>query len=146
MLKLLLIFSLLICCSLGTFWESCGFNIPQPNWVESPECTADHCNFTRGANLNISTWFRPTYSQRRLDAFIIANNVYPLPLDPPHDDACNSLWVDGGRHSCPTFPGQEVEWRINAPIGNDLPHLTDARIESDFFKILIDFKINLIYL
>lgn len=100
-----------------------------------PNCVGDQCVFTRGSSLTGGVFFTPTYLQNRLDAFVVANGNNLLPLNPPHDDACNSIFVNGGRVSCPTEPSIQLEWRFNVPLGSDLDSFNDGRIESNLIKI-----------
>lgn len=65
--------------------------------VTSPQCTAERCSLTRGDILTGSAWFTPTAAHGRIDVFVVANGVFDIPITPPADNACLSLYRGGAQ-------------------------------------------------
>jgi hypothetical protein len=107
----------------ATFWRNC-LGVLGPDHIETPLCDAERCFAVRGqpfvANVTLSS---PDVHQELLVeniAFIFGIPVQ-LPVEPPHDNGCNQLYVNGVFHGCPTLPNVPHVWMINQDIPAFLP-------------------------
>lgn len=112
--------------------------------VSSPFCGADSCSVQRGQTLTGDVWFTPTRAHASLQVFPRAfsgGSWIDLPIDPPHDNACNNLHRGDAQVSCPTVPNSEHRWNLNFLVSPDFPQLLGTTVECKL-KYFLNLIIN----
>lgn len=131
------IFAFLLTFSVtNAFWTSCGGSATTHS-VTSPSCDATRCTATRGQPLVSDTLISFTGAHQNLQvsvtAFILGVGVN-LPVDPPHNNACNSLFLGATLHGCPTQANVQYNWHLNMDIPANLPAFQNTRVQCELFN------------
>jgi hypothetical protein len=140
MFKILAVF-LLAFASANAFWSACTDRAGAiaPNRVESAACSGSLCTIARGEELVADGFFTFAAAHNeltvRVTAYILGVGVN-LPQSPPHDSACNSIYVGGSMTGCPTTPNVESIWRIIMMIPTTYPAFTNTRVRCKFLVIV----------
>jgi len=125
MYKILALF-LLAVSSASAFWSEC-YNHPDalaPTNVTSPACSGSLCTVVRGEVLTSDIYFVFTSAQNSLDVRVsvyIHGVLVNIPIEPPHNNACNFMYRGGSFVGCPTVAGQEHVWKTEMEIPLDYP-------------------------
>jgi hypothetical protein len=138
MFKLVALTVLLALSGANAFWTACPgvpAGVIAPRQITSPSCSGATCTVTRGQTLvaNAYATFTQAHSTLnvRIQVFILGIGVN-VPQDPPHDNACNSLFENGVQTGCPTRPGVEKVWVINMPVSQATPAVQNARVRCKY--------------
>lgn len=146
MFKILALF-LLAFSSANAFWSACTDRAGAiaPNRIESASCSGNLCTVVRGETLIADAFATFTAAHNtltvRVTAYILGIGVN-LPQEPPHDSACNSIFLNGVLTGCPTTPGVESLWRIQMLIPTTYPAFQNTRVRCKFlvtFRFLTSF-------
>lgn len=136
MFKILALF-LLAFSSANAFWSACTDRAGAiaPNRIESASCSGNLCTVVRGETLIADAFATFTAAHNtltvRVTAYILGIGVN-LPQEPPHDSACNSIFLNGVLTGCPTTPGVESLWRIQMLIPTTYPAFQNTRVRCKF--------------
>ena len=136
MFKILALFVLAF-SSANAFWSACTDRAGAiaPSRVESSACSGNLCIVVRGEALVADGFFTfastHTALTVRVTAYILGIGVN-LPQEPPHDSACNSIFINGVLTGCPTTPGVESVWRINMLIPANYPAFQNTRVRCKY--------------
>jgi ML domain len=137
MFKFVALTVLLALSGANAFFSRCADhpNAVFPRDIQSPSCTADRCTVARGETLRADAFFTPVRAHNRLDvvvtAYVLGVGVN-LPVPPPSDNACNSMFRGGVLVGCPTVPGVEHMWRIDYVIPSTIPAFPNARVRCKY--------------
>jgi hypothetical protein len=133
MYKLAVLAVLLALSGANAFWTACG-GTATTHAVTSPACTATRCTATRGQPLQSNTTisFAGAHAALTVEvtAFVLGIGV-PLPIDPPDNNACNSLFQGAVRSSCPTVAGVHYHWILDLTVPANLPAFTNSRVQCE---------------
>ncbi|KAG5674352.1 hypothetical protein PVAND_004327 [Polypedilum vanderplanki] len=135
-LPILIVFIFLF-ANVRAFYTRCSHtNAPGPDHIVSPNCNSERCFGVRGDVVNADIWATPlgahTELRTRITAFILGIGV-PLPVDPPFDDACNMIFLDGQLTTCPTIPNRQYMLQVEIPILHAYPPFSNAIVRVEFF-------------
>ncbi|KAG5673377.1 hypothetical protein PVAND_003433 [Polypedilum vanderplanki] len=139
MFKLIALTVLLALSGANAFWTRCADlpNAVAPREITSPSCSGTSCTVTRGQTLTANAFATFTQVHHRLDVrvrvFVLGVGI-EIPMDPPNDNACNSLLLNGVQHGCPTTPGVEKVWVINMPVSQLTPAVSNARVRFELLE------------
>ncbi|XP_070503838.1 NPC intracellular cholesterol transporter 2-like [Chironomus tepperi] len=129
MLKIILCLTLIASLTYGqeTFWSACpNSNGVAPDLVESDACSGTLCQGQRGTVLTADVTFTPRQNHNNLEVRVFATILgitVLLPSEPPHDNACNSIFLNNQQQQCPIQGQRQYVWKIDMPIPQSLPAL-----------------------
>ncbi|CAG9809073.1 unnamed protein product [Chironomus riparius] len=138
MFKILALF-LLALSSTNAFWTACTDRAGAiaPNRVESASCSGSLCTVVRGETLVADAFATFTSAHSvltvRVTAYILGIGVN-LPQDPPYDNACNSIFINGVMTGCPTTPNVESLWRIQMLVPTTYPAFQNTRVRYELLE------------
>ncbi|KAG5667418.1 hypothetical protein PVAND_015399 [Polypedilum vanderplanki] len=134
-----IVISVLLLSSFATasFWSACENNAGvAPDDVVSPSCSGSICHGVRGERLIANVTFTPRANHNDLRVQVWATVLgiqIPLPGEPPHDNACNNIFHNNVRQSCPVVGGRQYLWIIEMDIPLTLPALNNARVRYEIW-------------
>lgn len=123
--------------ALGTFWRRCHRfpNARLPDNVVSPLCDDTRCFAARGdyfiANVTMSSPEVHLELAATNYVFIFGIGIQ-LPIDPPHDNGCNALFINNVQQFCPTQPNRQYTWVIDIMMAEIVPAFQNAIVECEF--------------
>jgi hypothetical protein len=139
MFKLLLSFAFLtvLASPALSFWRACHRfpNARLPDNVVTPLCDHERCFAARGEDFIANVTMSSPESHNELLStnyvFIFGVGI-PLPIEPPHDNGCNAIFINGIQQQCPTQPNRQYTWVIQQPIADFVPLFQNAIVECKF--------------
>lgn len=127
--KVLIVFVLLAVHGAFGFWTPCGDD-PAPHTVISDDCDDTICTVYRGGQLIAEAHMIVEHVHHRLDvrfSTVFLGIPINLEIPPGHEDACFHLRDD----RCPTVPGRNYIWMLNAPISTMYPQMSNVIVRGE---------------
>ncbi|XP_070504094.1 uncharacterized protein [Chironomus tepperi] len=116
------------------FWRACNSTLRAPDRVESPDCSTvtNTCLVHRGEIMRASVFISSTDTHEELmvESFVWIFGIrVRLPSVPPHDNGCNSLFVNNVQQFCPTQPNVQYEWRVEQEVPAITPTFQNSIVQ-----------------
>lgn len=122
------------------FWTPCG-DEPAPHTITSSDCDHEICTVYRGSQLIAEAHMILNAVHHRLDvtfSTVFLGIPINLEIPPGHEDACLHLRDD----QCPTVPGRNYIWMLNAPISTMYPAMSNVIVRGESLdKKIYNFKL-----
>lgn len=118
------------------FWAACPGYTP-PRQIISSDCTDTRCTVTRGGMLVAESYIlaESQVSHNHLEVGFSTTFLgvrFNFTLEEAHRNACTQL----RGASCPTVPGTEYIWDINAPINPIYPPMPDVVVRGNLLMFV----------
>jgi hypothetical protein len=91
---------------------------------------------TRGQIMRASVFISaPTsHAELRVVSYVFLLGIgIRLPAVPPHDNGCNSLFINGVQQFCPTQPNRQYEWIVEQEVPLETPAFQNSRVQCELF-------------
>jgi hypothetical protein len=136
MYKFIILTVILTISAVNAFWTPCGGSATT-HYVFSNVCDETRCSVVRGQSFIANTTITFAGHHPRLN--IRVRTVWlgitiTLPLQPPHDDGCNGLFLNGQPASCPTQPGVRYQWVLENQVPQNVPAVQNTRVYSELLN------------
>jgi hypothetical protein len=134
--KFIILALVLTISAVNAFWTPCGGSATT-HYVFSDVCNESRCLVVRGQSFIANTTITFAAAHPRLNIRVRSTWLgitLILPLQPPNDDGCNGLFLNGVRASCPTIPGVRYQWVLESDIPTNVPAVQNTRVTSEYLR------------